>query len=552
MKVLANFSRMTDIKNFKGYHGSTTIKRSGVPIEWSPERVQEYLKCSQDPIYFGETYMKIVNVDRGLITVPLFDYQKEIINTAKDHRFTVAECSRQSGKTTAMTVFVLWYILFNSAKTVAILANKAETAREILGRIQLAYEHLPKWLQQGVVEWNKGSFELENGSRVIASATSSTNIRGFSINLLIIDEAAFIEGWDDFFTSVFPTISSGNSTKIILVSTVNGLNHFYKITSLARQGLNEYKLISVPWSRVPNRDENWKRSILSAMNFDHDKFAQEFENEYLGSSGTLIAGWKLKQLVPQVPKQAKLNIQQFFMPEKDRTYVGVADVSRGKGLDYSALQIIDVTTMPYQQACVFRDNTTTPADFAEIIHKIGKMYNDSPILVEINDIGQQVGELLYYDYEYENLLFTEAAGALGKRITQGFSQKNTDKGIRTTKTVKSVGCSMLKLLIEQNQLIINDSATILELSTFSKKGTTYQAEEGCTDDLVMCLVLFGWLTEQKYFKDLTDINTLIKLKEIKEEFLENEMLPLGFINDGQEPIETEEGPKIDGWLLRDN
>lgn len=538
---------MNEIKNFKGYHGSTTIKRSGVQIEWTQDRIAEYLKCSQDPIYFGEKHMKIVNVDHGLMTIPLYDYQKEIINTAKDNRFTVAECSRQSGKTTAMTVFVLWYILFNPAKTVAILANKAETAREILGRIQLAYEHLPKWLQHGVVEWNKGSFELENGSRVIASATSSTNIRGFSINLLIIDEAAFIEGWDEFFTSVFPTISSGQSTKIILVSTVNGLNHFYKITSLARQGLNEYKIISVPWSRVPNRDEKWKQSMLSAMNFDYDRFAQEFENEYLGSSGTLIAGWKLKELVPQIPQQSKMGISQFKLPEKDRTYVGVADVSRGKGLDYSAFQIIDVTTMPYDQVCVFRDNMTTPADFAELCHKLGKMYNSCAILVEINDIGQQVGEMLYYDYEYENLLFTESAGTAGKRITQGFGQKNTDKGIRTTKIVKSIGCSMLKLLIEQNQLLINDSNTIMELATFSKKGVTYQAEEGCTDDLVMCLVLFAWLTEQKYFKDLTDINTLIKLKELKEEDLENEMLPLGFMNDGREP-EDETVANLEKWL----
>lgn len=538
---------MTDgIDNFRGYNGSNTIKRSGVQINWTPEKVQEFIRCEQDPIYFGENHMKIVNVDKGLMTIPLYDYQKEIILTAKDNRFTVAECSRQSGKTTAMTVFVLWYILFNPDKTVAILANKAETAREILGRIQLAYEHLPKWLQQGVIEWNKGSFELENGSRVLAAATSSNNIRGYAINLLIIDEAAFIDGWEEFFTSVFPTISSGESTKIILVSTVNGLNHFYKITALARQGKNDYKLISVPWNRVPGRDDKWKQTMLAAMNFDADKFAQEFENQYLGSSGTLIAGWKLKELVPQLPIHEKHGVTQYEVPKKERVYVGVADVSRGKGLDYSALQIIDVTSMPYQQVCTYRSNQMTPADFAEIANRMGRMYNNASLLVEINDIGQQVGEILYYDYEYENLLFTEHAGAAGKRITQGFSNKQSDKGIRTTKSVKSVGCSMLKLLVEQNQLIINDHHTIEELSTFSVKGNSYEAEDGCHDDLVMCLVLFGWLSEQKYFKDLTDINTLIKLKELKEEEMEEDLLLFGFLDDGKH--ETEETVSVGGDL----
>lgn len=535
----------------KGYRGSSTLKRSNVQIDWTPEKVQEMVKCAQDPIYFAENHMKIVNVDKGLITIPLYDYQQEIITTVLNERFTVAECSRQSGKTTSITVFVLWYIIFNPNKTVAILANKAETAREILSRIQLAYEHLPKWLQQGVVEWNKGSFELENGSRVLAAATSSNNIRGYSINLLIIDEAAFIDNWDEFFTSVFPTISSGSSTKLVLVSTVNGLNHFYKITSLARQGKNDYKLISVPWQRVPGRDEKWKEKTLAAMNFDYDRFAQEFENQYLGSSGTLIAGWKLQELVPQTPIAEHAGICQYERPNKNRTYVGVADVSRGKGLDYSALQIVDVTEMPYQQVFTFRDNTTTPGDFAEIINRVGRQYNGCSILVEVNDIGQQVAESLYFDYEYENLLFTESAGKQGKRITMSYKSSGTDRGIRTTKTVKAIGCSMLKLLIEQNQLIIHDFETIHELSTFSKKGASYEAEQGCHDDLVMCLVLFGWLTEQKFFKDLTDINTLLKLREKSVEDLNEDMLPFGFIDDGIDPVSDDMSHRDDYWIVVD-
>lgn len=535
----------------KGYRGSSTLKKSNVKVEWTAEKVQEMLKCSQDPIHFAENHMKIVNVDHGLMTIPLYDYQKEIITTVLNERFTVAECSRQSGKTTSITVFVLWYIIFNPNKTVAILANKAETAREILSRIQLAYEHLPKWLQQGIVEWNKGSFELENGSRVLAAATSSNNIRGYSINLLIIDEAAFIDNWDEFFTSVFPTISSGNSTKLVLVSTVNGLNHFYKITSLARQGKNDYRLISVPWQKVPGRDEKWKEKTLAAMNYDYDKFAQEFENQYLGSSGTLIAGWKLQELVPQTPIAEHAGISQYEKPKSNRTYVGIADVSRGKGLDYSALQIMDVTEMPYQQVLTFRDNTTTPGDFAEIINRIGRQYNNCSILVEVNDIGQQVAESLYFDYEYESLLFTESAGKQGRRITMSYKSSATDRGIRTTKTVKAIGCSMLKLLIEQNQLLLHDYETIHELSTFSKKNASYEAESGCNDDLVMCLVLFGWVTEQKFFKDLTDINTLLKLKEKSFEDLNDDMLPFGFIDDGNQAVSDDMSYRDDYWIVVD-
>lgn len=539
---------MSNSENIPGYRGSATLKRANVPIQWDENLVKEFIRCSQDPIYFAERYMNIVNVDRGLITIKLYDYQKDIINSAKDNRYTVAECSRQSGKSTAICVFVAWYIIFNPNKTVAILANKAETAREILGRIQLTYEHLPHWLQQGIVEWNKGSFVLENGSRVIAAATSSNNIRGYAVNCLIIDEAAFIEGWDEFFTSVFPTISSGHSTKLILVSTVNGLNHFYKTTTLAREGKNNYNLISVTWDKVPGRDDKWKQEVLAGMQFDYDKFNQEYCNEYLGSSGTLIAGWKLKELVAKTPVAKGMGVNQYKKPKEGNTYVAIVDVSRGKGLDYSAVQIIDVSKMPYEQVLVYRDNMTTPGDFAEIIYRLGTQYNKCPVLVEVNDIGQQVSESLYFDFEYDNVLFTENMGKNGKRITHSFKGVGSDRGVRTTKTVKSIGCSMLKLLIEQNQLIINDSETISELSTFSKKANSYQAEVGCNDDLVMCLVLFGWLSEQDYFKSMTEINTLIKLKDMNKEEMDSEMLPLGFY--GSDADVSDEYSRVqDNWMV---
>lgn len=520
-------------RDFKGYRGSSALKRVNTPIRWTPELIEEYIKCEKDPFYFAENHMHIVNVDKGKIKIKLYDYQKEIIQSALDNRRTVAECARQSGKTTAITVFVLWYILFNSNKTIAILANKAETAREILSRIQMAYENLPKWLQQGVVEWNKGKFELENGSRVIAGATTSNNFRGYAINMLIIDEAAFIEGWDNFFTSVFPTISSGETTKIILISTVNGLNHFWEITKLAREKKNGYNLISVPWTRVPGRDEKWRQETLAGLNFNQERFSQEFENRYLGSSGTLIAGWKLEQMDPSIPLFERNGHMMFHKPDKMRNYIGVADVSRGKMLDFSTLQIIDITELPYKQAYVFRDNMTTPGDFAEMIKLIGNQYNACPILVEINDIGGQTADALYFDYEYENVLFTEASGRMGKIVTASYTKGKTDRGIRTTKTVKASGCSMLKLLIEQDQLLIYDAETIYELSTFSRKNDTYKAEEGKHDDLVMPLVLFAWLTQTKYFKDMTDINTIVELREQSDEQIMNELTPFGFISDGQ-------------------
>jgi len=538
---------------FKGYKGNVLLKKSNQSIEWTEELIQEYIKCSKDPVYFTETYMKIINVDEGLVNFKLYDYQKEMVNSFKDNRYSIVTTARQAGKSTTTCAFILWYIIFQPEKTVALLANKGDTAREILGRVQLAYQHLPKWLQQGVVEWNKGSFVLENNSRVIAAATSASAIRGYSINLLFIDEAAFIDNWDEFFTSVYPTISSGTESKIILVSTPNGLNHFYATWANAQEGRNGYNPILVHWQKVPGRDEEWKKNTIAGMNFDLEKFNQEYNCEFLGSSGTLISGWKLKELVHQAPMVEKEGLIQYFQPEKDNVYMMVCDVSRGKGLDYSAFQLLNVSRMPYQQTCVYRNNAVTPVDYAEVIHRVAKAYNNASVLVEVNDIGEQVSHSLHYDFGYENVLFTENAGRSGKRITGGFGGTAVDKGIRTTKVVKSVGCSILKLLIEQNQFIVNDFHTINELSTFSKKGNSYEAEPGKHDDLVMCLVLFAWLSEQQYFKDYTNINTLNSLRDKTEEDMEQDMAPFGFMLDGRDGFVDEEYVKYhpDAWMWQE-
>jgi Terminase large subunit, T4likevirus-type, N-terminal/Terminase RNaseH-like domain len=541
-----------DLSLLKGYNGNSLLKKSNQKIEWTPELVAEYVKCSQDPVYFTEKYMKIINVDRGLVNFILYDYQKTMLQAMAENRFNIIATARQAGKSTVTCAFILWYIIFNAEKTVALLANKGETAREILGRVQLAYQHLPKWLQQGVKEWNKGSMELENNSRVLAAATSSDAIRGYSINLLFIDEAAFIENWDSFFTSVYPTISSGKESKIVLVSTPNGLNHFYSIWKNAEEKRNGYNPIRVMWYDVPGRDEKWKEETLGSMNFDTEKFEQEYCVEFLGSSGTLIAGWKLRELVHQTPLIQKDGLYQYEPPEVNHIYALVADVSRGKGFDYSAFQLIDVTKMPYKQVCVYRSNMITPVEYVEIIYQAATTYNNAAVLVEINDIGEQVGHSLHFDFEYDNVLFTESAGRMGKKVSQGFVKKGKpDKGIRTTKQVKAVGCSMLKLLIEQNQLIINDFHTIEELSTFSRKNQSYEAEEGKHDDLVMGLVLFGWLSSQQYFKEYTDINTLLKLRDKSEDELMSDLSPFGFVDDGRGDLYEDLELDRASWLFGD-
>ena len=535
----------------RGYNGNVNLKRKGVSVEFSQEMVGEFIKCAQNPIYFAEKYIQIVHVDKGLIPIKLYDYQKEIVDKITNNRRVTVVTSRQAGKTTTAVAVILHYIIFNEHKTVALLANKGDAAREILDRIKIAYEALPKWLQQGVMEWNKGSVEFENGCKIIAGSTSSSAIRGKSISFLYIDETAFVENWDEFFASVFPTISSGETTKMLYTSTPNGLNHFYKTCQGAKEDSNGFEYVEVPWQKVPGRDDAWKQETLAAMDFDKQKFNQEFECGFLGSSGTLIDGSKLKTLVTQRPIAETQHMKVYEQPIKGHVYCLIADVSRGKGLDYSAFHVIDVTEMPYKQVFVYRDNTITPIDYAGTINNILKRYNDAYTLVEINDIGGQVTDLLHHEFECESMLLTESAGRSGKRLSTGFS-KNADKGIRTTKSVKAVGCNMIKMLIEQDQIIINDFDTVNEFSTFSRKGGTYQAESGRHDDLVMGLVLFGWMSDQAFFKEITDINTVDRLKQRNENAMIESLLPIGFNSydhEQQEGVPTIASDDDDSWLL---
>ena len=527
----------------EGYLGNVNLKKIGEEIEWSPELLKEYVKCANDPIYFAKQYIKIVHVDRGLVPFEMYPYQENITRKITENRRVAVLTARQSGKTTTATAVILHYILFNEFKTVAILANKGDAAREVMARVKLAFEALPKWLQQGVEEWNKGNIALENGCQVLAGTTSSSAIRGKSVNFLYLDEVAFIEGYDDFFASVYPTISSGESTKLLMTSTPNGLNHFWKTCTGAKEGTNGYEYEEVMWYDVPGRDEKWRKETIEALDHDEEKFNQEYCCQFLGSSGTLIAGWKLKELLHQTPIGQSEGFLQYEKPDPKRQYCMTVDVARGKGLDYSCFSVIDITEMPYKQVAIFRDNMIGPIDYASVVYRIGKLYNEAGVLIEVNDIGEQVADVLLIDYGYENILYTANNGRSGKMLTGGFGKK-VDNGIRTTKTVKATGCSMLKMLIEQNQLIINDYDTIQELSRFSKKANSFEAESGFHDDLVMNLVLFSWMTEQPYFKDMTDINTLIKLREKTEEQIEEELLPFGFVDVGEEFYYEDDGLRL--------
>lgn len=523
-----------NIENYRGYLGNSLLKRSGVQMEWTEELVSEYIKCSKDPIYFIETYMKIVNVDKGLVNFNLYSYQKEVITAIHENRRTILCFPRQSGKSTSVIGYVLWYILFNDNVTVAILANKGKTAREVMNKAQKAYLHLPKFLQQGVELWNQGQIILENGSRAMADSTSSDAIRGWSCNMIIMDEVAQIEHWTEFSTSVIPTISSGKTTKIVQLSTPYGLNHFYKTWMEAQdpnsKDYNGYYPIKINWWETPGRDQHWKEETLKELNNDVDKFRQEYEVEFMGSSGTLINGKKLQELVKRVPLLENEGLHKYFQPIRGHFYIMTIDVSEGKGMDNSAFQIIDITSMPYQQVCTYESNKITPDEFAQICFEFAKQYNQASVLVEYENLGPEVASILHDDLEYPNILFTESAGQAGKRLSEGGS-KTAEKGLKMSRTVKATGCSLLKLLIEQDQLIINDFQTIFELSRFSKKGKSYEAESGNHDDLISCLIVFSWLSNQPFFKELTDINTISKLRDKNIQEINDDITPFGFIDD---------------------
>ncbi len=524
---------MTKKHDAESYLGNINLKATNVETEYTKEQIEEYAKCASDPMYFIETYINIVSLDDGLVPFKPYEYQKNMIEKIHKDRFVIAKLPRQSGKSTTVISYLLHYVLFNSSKNVAILANKQVTARELLGRLKLAYEHLPKWLQQGVIEWNKGSIHLENGSKILASSTSSSAVRGGSFNMLFLDEFAFVPEnvADEFFSSVYPTISAGQETKVLIISTPKGLNMYYKLWNDAIEKKNSYTPIEVHWSEVPGRDEKWKKETI--RNTSPEQFRAEFECEFLGSVNTLISPAKLKTLVYHRPMQSSdEGISIYQEPIPDAEYFLGLDVSRGKDLDYHAFTIIRFDRMPYEVVATFRNNDMQPFILPNLIYNFAMRYNEAQVLVEINDIGQEVVDILHNDLEYENLLVTSVRGRKGQVMDGGFGSHQTQHGVRMSPKVKRVGCTILKEMVEQDKAIINDYHIVNELAAFVSKRGSFEAEVGHHDDLITTLILFAWASNQDYFKDLTDINIREELLKEKIAKMEEDMMPFGFVENG--------------------
>ena len=515
------------------YLGNPNLKKANTPIEFTLEQIEEFVKCKKDPVYFANNYIKIVSLDEGLTQFHPYHFQEKLINNFHNNRFNICKMPRQTGKSTTVVSYLLHYAVFNDSVNIGILANKAATARELLGRLQTAYENLPKWMQQGIISWNKGSLELENGSKILAASTSASAVRGMSFNILFLDEFAFVPNHvaDSFFASVYPTITSGKNTKVIIVSTPHGMNHFYRMWHDAEKHKNEYIPTDVHWSEVPGRDEEWKETTIA--NTSEQQFKVEFECEFLGSVDTLIAPSKLRTLVYDNPITRNAGLDVYRNPsEEAHDYVVTVDVARGVSEDYSAFVVVDITEFPHKVVAKYRNNEIKPMLFPNIIWEVAKSYNSAFILCEVNDIGDQVASILQYDLEYQNLLMCSMRGRAGQVVGQGFSGKKTQLGVKMSKTVKQVGSLNLKTMIEEDKLLFNDYEIISELTTFIQKNRSFEAEEGCNDDLAMCLVIYAWLVQQDYFKELTDQDVRKRLYEEQKNQIEQDMAPFGFMSDG--------------------
>jgi len=527
------------------YLGNPNLKRANIAQNFTDEQVEEFIKCSQNPVYFITNYIKIISLDKGLVPFDLYDFQSDMVEKFHENRFNIAKLPRQSGKSTVVTAYLLWYTLFNDNVNVAILANKAATAREMLQRLQLSYENLPKWMQQGVVNWNRGSLELENGSKIMAASTSASAVRGMSFNIIFLDEFAFIPTHiaDEFFSSVYPTISSGKSTKVIIISTPKGMNMFYKLWHDAEKGKNEYTTTEVHWSQVPGRDAEWKEQTIK--NTSEEQFNQEFECEFLGSVNTLITSSKLKILPYDDPLTSSAGLDIFEEPIEGHDYVCTVDVARGITKDYSAFTIIDTTDIPYRLVAKYRNNKIKPLLFPNIIHQVCTQYNHAYTLIEVNDIGGQVADIMQFDLEYDNLLMCSMRGRAGQVVGQGFSGSKVQLGVKMSTTVKKTGCANMKQLIEDDKLVFTDFDIITELTTFIQKGQAWEAEEGCNDDLAMCLVIFSWLATTDYFRELHDSDVRARMYQEQKDAIEADMAPFGFVSDGleDETFVDEEGDR---------
>jgi hypothetical protein len=531
-------------KKEEHYLGNPLLKRSNIEVELTQEQFIELAKCADDPIYFAKNYIKIVTLDHGLVNFKPYNFQEKMLKNFHEKRFNICKLPRQSGKSTTTVAFLVHNILFDEHTSIAILANKAQTAKDILARLQTAYENLPKWMQQGVKSCNKTSIELENGSKVIAASTSASAVRGGTYSLLMLDEYAFVPEQiaNNFMRSVYPTITSGKKSKVIIISTPSGLNHYYKMWMDAKEGKNEYYPFEIHWSEVPGRDATWQREQIA--NIGQKAFDQEFNTDFLGSSETLISGSKLSTITTKNPLRSINSLDVYEEPKEDHVYVTLVDTARGVEKDYHAFVIIDITNnsenkgLPaYNIVAKYKNNEIKPEMYSNVVKDIASVYNQSFLLCEVNDIGNQVAKDLIED-GYPNMLLCSTKARSGQFVGQNFSGKY-ELGVKMQKNVKKIGCIKLKTLIEENILFINDRDIFAELTTFVQRGSTFEAEAGKNDDLVMCLVMFSWLTTNQYFKDLVDDDLRKRLLQEKKDQEESDILPFGFAPYEEEVIVDE-------------
>jgi hypothetical protein len=522
------------------YLGNPLLKGSNIQIEFTKEQLEEYLKCSGDPVYFMENYMKIVTLDQGLTQIKLYDFQRDIVRTVHTNRFSICKIPRQSGKTTVLIGEVVHQVLFNPNYKVAILANKLKTATDIMDRVKLVYENLPKWMQQGVVEWNKTSVTLENGSKVVCSSTSSSAVRGSSYNFLLLDEFAFVPDQiaEDFFASVYPTITAGTTTKTVIVSTPNGLNLFHKLWVNAKNGRSAFVPVEAYWYQVPGRDEKFKAETIKNTSERH--WASEYECEFLGSQDTLIKASKIASLAFSEPiMQTPDGLTIYENPKEGNLYMMMVDTSRAMGQDYHAFTVLDVTQVPYKVVARYRNNQVPAAVYPNVLYSVASKYNGSYVLVEINDIGQQVADILRDELEYDNMLEIVVKGKKGQKLGVAFGGAKTYNGVKMSASIKKMGCMALKEMIEGDKIILNDYEIISELSTYISKSNSYEASTGYHDDLVSTLVMFGWLTTQPYYKELVDLDIRKKIYEDKLKKIEEDLMPFGFVSAGDDNDQDE-------------
>ena len=524
------------------YNNIKNLLKADIKLDYTPEQIQEIMKCQSDIKYFLKTYVKIISLDKGIVNFNMFEYQERFIDILKNNNRIVALQPRQTGKSITSSAFILHYAIFNPNSYIAILANKARTARPILNKIKNMYRSLPIWLQVGVEEWSKGSIVLGNGTQLIAEATTESGIRGDSAKILFIDETGFIDNnlWDGFWSSVYPVVSSSKDAKIILSSTPHGINHFHKIWAEAKEGINGFTPFRAYWNEHPERDDAWKEKTI--LEIGETRWRVEFECAFQGSSGTLISGQKLESIPFSNPIKTKME-NKFLIyeePKDKRKYVLISDFGEGLGAgDYTTCHVIDVTEATWHQVAVYRDNEILFRETPSMLSRIGKYYNNALIIGEANTIGLGILDDLNFDEEYENIFFGDD---LAKETRHAYF------GMKMTSKTKKMGNQYLKEYVENDTLVVYDHETIAELSTYIKRKESYSAEDGKHDDLVTPLVLFSnFMQNKNYVEEWLGTPTYNK-RDQKMSKLDEEIMPLGFHHDGETLINLDDGDDEDDYI----